>query len=242
MPSFIRIEGLRKSFKNNLIINGMDLAVDEGEILILKGPSGIGKSTLLRCLNYLETFQAGRISVGDFKLYAGMDQHRERGTIQRVRERMPFLFQFFNLFPHLTVLENLTIGPVKVLGRRPEEARADALKLLHRVGLGYKAATYPSSLSGGQCQRVAIARALAMKPNALLLDEPTSSLDPDTKKEIVDIIAEFTHENLTMIIVTHEAAFIERIATRIIKLGPQCSILSDDRVHILSAKYPPSNP
>lgn len=229
MPLFIKIENLSKSFKNNVIIKDMNLEVERGEILILKGPSGIGKSTFLRCLTYLESFQNGTISVGDLKLHANMDPHGEHDTIKLVRERMPFLFQFFNLFPHLTVLSNLTIGPEKVLNKDPKLAREDAMKLLRSVGLEHKANMYPGSLSGGQCQRVAIARALAMQPQALLLDEPTSSLDPDTKKEIVDIIAGLINNSLTMLIVTHEAAFIERIATRIIQLGPQCAILSDEK-------------
>lgn len=229
MPSFIRVKSLRKSFKNNVVIRKMDLDVEEGEILILKGPSGIGKSTFLRCLTYLEPFQEGAIHVGELTLLAGMDEGRDSETIRLVRQRMPFLFQFFNLFPHLLVLDNITIGPIKVLNKDPKSARDDAMALLRRVGLEQKARVYPGSLSGGQCQRVAIARALAMHPKALLLDEPTSSLDPDTKKEIVDVIADLTHEGLTMIIVTHEAAFIERIATRIISLGPQCAILSDER-------------
>jgi len=228
VPFFIRVEGLKKSFKTAVVIKRMNLTVDEGEILILKGPSGIGKSTFLRCLTYLEQFEEGTIRVGDLTLCAGMNPRKESRTIQLVRERLSFLFQFFNLFPHLTVLDNITIGPVKVLEKDPAEAREDAMRLLRRVGLEDKATMYPSSLSGGQSQRVAIARALAMRPKALLLDEPTSSLDPDTKKEIVDVIEDLTHENLTMLIVTHEAAFIERIATRVIKLGPQCTILSDD--------------
>lgn len=229
MPLFIKVDGLNQSFKNNLVIKNMNLEVEQGEILILKGPSGIGKSTFLRCLTYLEPFQEGSIQVGDLRLYAKMDPHQEHHTIKLVRQRMPFLFQFFNLFPHLSVLNNLTIGPVKVLNQNPALARKNALELLRRVGLEHKADMYPSSLSGGQCQRVAIARALAMQPQALLLDEPTSSLDPDTKKEIVDLIAGLTRETLTMLIVTHEAAFIERIATRIIQLGPQCTILSDEK-------------
>jgi ABC-type polar amino acid transport system ATPase subunit len=229
MPQFIRVDRLRKSFRNNVVIEGMDLGVDEGEMLILKGPSGVGKSTFLRCLTYLEPFQQGTIRVGELTLSAGMDEAGDGETIRLVRQRMPFLFQFFNLFPHLTVINNITIGPVNVLGKSPELARKDAIELLRRVGLGHKAHVHPGSLSGGQCQRVAIARALAMHPKALLLDEPTSSLDPDTKKEIVDVIADLTNENLTMLIVTHEAAFIERIATRIIRLGPRCTILSDEK-------------
>lgn len=229
MPPFIRIKGLHKSFKRNIVIKNMDLDVDEGEIVVLKGPSGIGKSTFLRCLTYLEPFHRGSVHVGGLKLYGNMDQRVECGVIQAVRRRMPLLFQFFNLFPHLTVIENITIGPEKVLKNDPSLARKDAMKLLSRIGLEHKANAYPGSLSGGQCQRVAIARALAMHPQALLLDEPTSSLDPDMKKEIVDLIADLTREALTMLIVTHEVAFMERIATRIISLGAQCTVLSDEK-------------
>ena len=229
MPSFINVEGLYKSFKNNVVIRKMDLDVEEGEMLILKGPSGIGKSTFLRCLTYLEPFQEGTVRVGELTLKAGIGEHGDGETIRLISQRMPLLFQFFNLFPHLSVLNNITIGPIKVLNKDPELARKDAIELLRRVGLEHNMHMYPSALSGGQCQRVAIARALAMNPKALLLDEPTSSLDPDTKKEIVDIITDLTREALTMIIVTHEAAFIEHIATRIIQLGPQCTVLSDEK-------------
>lgn len=229
MQSFIKIENLKKTFKENVVINDLNLTVNDSEIVIFKGPSGIGKSTFLRCLNYLEKFEQGTIYVGDLKLYANMDQNKQAHTIQLARERLSFLFQFFNLFPHLTVLNNLTIGPIKVLNKNPKETQEEAMQILKRVGLENKAHVYPASLSGGQCQRVALARALAMHPKALLLDEPTSSLDPDTKKEIVDVIEDFTREKLTMLIVTHEAAVIERIATRVIKLGPQCTILSDER-------------
>jgi len=229
MQPFIKIEGLSKSFNNNPVISDMNLEIGQREILVLKGPSGIGKSTFLRCLTYLTPFEKGSVRVGDLRLYAAMDSRKEHETIRLVRRRMPFLFQFFNLFGHLTVLDNVTLGPMKVLNENPRHARDNAMELLRRVGLDHKAAAYPGLLSGGQCQRVAIARALAMRPQALLLDEPTSSLDPDTKREMVDVIADLVRETLTMLIVTHEAAFIERIATRIISLGPRCAILSDEK-------------
>lgn len=229
MQSFIRVKGLRKSFKGHVVIDDMNLSVAQGEILILNGPSGIGKSTFLRCLNHLDKFQKGEIQIGDLVLDPRTDEHKDAVTIQLIRKRLSFLFQFFNLFPHLTVLGNITLGPIKVLNKSPKEAKDEAMAILRRVGLGHKASAYPTALSGGQCQRVALARALAMSPQALLLDEPTSSLDPDTKREIVDVIEDFTREKLTMIIVTHEAAVIERIATRLIRLGPRCSILSDEK-------------
>lgn len=225
MPFSIKVENLTKSFNGHLIIDNLNLTVNEGETVVFRGPSGIGKSTFLRCLAYLEPFEAGRIQVGDFTLHPGMDVHKERKVIQSVRKELGFVFQFFNLFPHLTVLENLTLAPLKVLKQKDEEAREEAIRLLRRVGLENKKAAYPGTLSGGQRQRVAIARALAMRPKAILFDEPTSSLDPETKEEIVRVIEDFTREGLTILIVTHEAVFVERIATRIVKFGSGCRIL-----------------
>lgn len=227
MPFSIEIKNLSKSFHDHVVIRDLNLSIREGEIVVFQGPSGIGKSTFLRCLTYLEPFEKGNIQIGDLHLHSGMDLHKEKNVIQSVRENMGFVFQFFNLFPHLSVLENLMLAPIKVLKQNPEETRQEALLLLNRVGLQNKAGAYPSSLSGGQRQRIAIARALAMHPKAVLFDEPTSSLDPEMKTEIVRVIEEFTHEGLTMLIVTHEPAFIEKIATRIIKFGPQCTVESD---------------
>lgn len=230
MPPFIEISGLTKRFGDHVVVEDLSLSLESGEVAILQGPSGVGKSTLLRCLTYLEPFQAGSVRVGELRLEAGMDERHHRDAIRNVRERLGFVFQFFNLFPHLSVLENLTLGPVKVLGWTPERAEAEAMALLQRVGLKEKARARPAALSGGQQQRVGIARALAMRPQGVLFDEPTSSLDPDMKREIIDVIEDFAGDHkLTMVIVTHEPAFAERIATRTVKLGPRCAILSDEK-------------
>jgi len=227
MPPFIEVNGLTKRFKNHTVIDGLTLSIAEREIVIFQGPSGVGKSTFLRCLTYLEPFQEGEVRVGAHSLTPGMDERRHHDLIQNVRQDMGFVFQFFNLFPHLTVLDNMTLAPVKVLKRPLEEARARAMELLKRVGLEAKAHIHPTALSGGQQQRVGIVRALAMRPKVMLFDEPTSSLDPAMKREIVDVMEDFAQDGLTMLIVTHEPSWIEKIATRFIEFGPQCSIVSD---------------
>ncbi len=232
MPPAIKIEGLTKRFGDNVVIERLDLTIQPGEVAVLQGPSGVGKSTLLRTLTYLEPFQAGRILLGELELSAGMDVRKERARIRAARRQTGFVFQFFNLFPHRTVLENLMLGPVQVLKLPLKQARAEALSLLERVGLAEKAGAYPAALSGGQQQRVGIARALAMHPRTVLFDEPTASLDPDMKQEMVQVIREFAKDKLTLLIVTHEPAVIESIATRVIKLGPRCAILSDQRNHV----------
>ncbi len=224
MPPFIEIRDLTKHFGDHLVIDQLSLDIQEGEIVLFQGPSGIGKSTFLRCLTYLEPFQKGTMRVGNVHVRAGMDDDRDHATILALRQQMGYVFQFFNLFPHLTVLENLTIGPIKVLKEPKEKAEGEALKLLKRVGLEHKAAQYPSALSGGQQQRVAIARALAMHPRAILFDEPTSSLDPEMKKDIIQAIEEIRHDHLTMLIVTHEPDFAKRIATRVVTFGAHCRI------------------
>lgn len=228
MSLCIRVDGLTKYFKGHLIIDNLSLRIDEGEIVVFQGPSGVGKSTFLRCLTYLEPFQKGVVEVGDRRLEAGMDERKNHAVIQAVREQLGFVFQFFNLFPHLTVLDNLMLAPMRVLKRPMEEARQEALALLRRVGLESKAALHPAALSGGQQQRVGIARALAMRPKAILMDEPTSSLDPGMKQEIVEVIEGFAQDGLTMLIVTHEPHVIGRIATRIVEFGPHCRIVSDN--------------
>lgn len=230
MSLCIKVENLSKFYKDHQVVKDLNLVIEEGEIIVFTGSSGVGKSTFLRCLTYLEPFQRGVVRVGDFTLRAGMDEKKERGEIRAVRTQLGFVFQFFNLFPHLTVLENLTIGPVKVLDTPSDRAEEEALALLKRVGLEHKADAQPGALSGGQRQRVGIARALAMHPKAILFDEPTSSLDPEMKQEIVDVMEDCAKDGLTMLIVTHEQAFIERMATRLIKFGPQCRIESDQRL------------
>lgn len=231
MSLCIKVENLTKHYNGNLIIDNLNLSVDEGEIVVFQGPSGIGKSTFLRCLTYLETFQKGKIIAGNIEINAEDGIKNDSEKVKLLREQLGFVFQFFNLFPHLTVLENLIIGPVKVHKHPIEKAKEEAMHLLGRVGLLNKENAYPSALSGGQMQRVCIARALSMHPRAILFDEPTSSLDPEMKSEIVKVIEDFGSE-ITMLIVTHEPAVVERIASRIIKFGPHCSILSDEKVLI----------
>ena len=231
MPPYIEVEGLSKRFGKHEVISNLSLKVEAGERVIFQGPSGVGKSTFLRCLTYLESFQTGIIKVGDLTVKPGLDEYKDHQRIVSLRQQLGFVFQFFNLFPNLTVIENLMLGPLKVLGQREEEIRGQALRLLERVGLKEKAGAYPAALSGGQQQRVGIARALAMRPKAILFDEPTSALDPEMKEDIVEVIEDFAKEGLTLLIVTHEPAVIQRIATRIIQFGPQCRVLSDNLRH-----------
>ncbi len=223
----IEIKKLEKKYGEHAVIRNLSLTVDQGEVIVFKGPSGIGKSTFLRCLTYLEPFQNGSVSVGELNLHANMNMRKERDVIRAARTQLGFVFQFFNLFPHLTVLQNLSLGPVQVLKRNPDEVHSEALKLLERVGLTEKADFLPGQLSGGQRQRVGIARALAMKPKAILFDEPTSSLDPEMKGEIVKVMSDLAKDGMTMLIVTHEPAVVEGIATRIVSFGPGLQITSD---------------
>ncbi|MBI2070754.1 MAG: amino acid ABC transporter ATP-binding protein [Elusimicrobia bacterium] len=225
--NFIEVRGLWKRFADHWVIKNLSLSIDEGEIVVIQGASGVGKSTFLRCLTYLEPFDKGCVRVGPLALEAGMDENKHHQTILGVRQQLGFVFQNFNLFPHLTVLENLTIGPVRVLGQSNQKAKREAAALLKRVGLKHKADEYPKSLSGGQQQRVAIARALAMRPKGVLFDEPTSSLDPAMKGEIVEVMEDFAQDGLTMVIVTHEPDVVERVTTRAIEFGPNCSIIAE---------------
>jgi polar amino acid transport system ATP-binding protein len=199
------IEGLRKSFDGLEALKGIDLTVGEHEVVCLIGASGSGKSTLLRCVNLLEPIDAGRIVVeGDEITAPGVD-------VNRIRRRIGIVFQAYNLFPHMSVLRNITLGPMKALGTRREHAEADALGLLGRFGLADKRDEYPDRLSGGQQQRVAILRALAMRPEILLLDEVTSALDPELVAEVLAVIRELADGGMTMVIATHERQFLQRI-------------------------------
>lgn len=229
MSPYIHVKNLGKSYGAHEVVRDLSLEIYTGEVVVFKGPSGIGKSTLLRSLTYLEPFQKGTIQVGEHLLRANMEYRRERDTIRAVRTQLGFVFQFFNLFPHLTVLENLKLAPEQVLGRPDSEITDEAKKLLKRVGLAEKENFYPHQLSGGQQQRVGIARALAMKPKAILFDEPTSSLDPEMKGEIVRVMNDLATEGMTMLIVTHEPAVVEGIASRIIQFGPGLEIISDKK-------------
>jgi len=209
MTEAIRIEGLRKSFGGLEVLRGIDLLVDDHEVVCLIGASGSGKSTLLRCIDLLEPVDAGRIWVeGDEVTAAGVDQNA-------VRRRIGIVFQAFNLFPHMTVMRNVTLAQEKALGRSPAEARAKATELLTRFGLLDKADDFPDRLSGGQQQRVAIARALAMDPDVMLLDEVTSALDPVLVAEVLDAIRELAAAGMTMVIATHEMGFARDVAHRV---------------------------
>ncbi len=223
----IDVKGLAKSYGDHVVIDDLSLRVEEGEVVVFQGPSGVGKSTFLRCLTYLEPFQKGLVRVGDIVIEAGLDVRRHRDRVRHLREQVGFVFQFFNLFPHLTILENLALGPVHVQNRPRAVVEKEARALLDRVGLAAKAAAFPHALSGGQKQRVGIARALAMRPRAVLFDEPTSALDPEMKNDVVDVIADFAKDGLTLLIVTHEPAVVERVATRVVRFGPACRVLDD---------------
>lgn len=208
----IRVEGLVKSFGDLKVLSGIDTEIRRGEVLVLLGPSGCGKSTFLRCLNLLEEPTGGKIYLDDVELTD------PKTDINKQRQKMMMVFQHFNLFPHKTILENLTIGPVKLLKMSQQEADAKAMELLTRVGLQDKAQGYPSQLSGGQKQRVAICRALAMNPEVILFDEPTSALDPEMVGEVLDVMKELAHSGITMICVTHEMGFAKEVASRIMFL------------------------
>jgi polar amino acid transport system ATP-binding protein len=205
----LEIEGLRKSFGKNLVLDGIDLSVGEHEVTCLIGASGSGKSTLLRCLNLLEPVDAGRIVV------AGEEITRRGVDVNRVRRRIGIVFQAFNLFPHMSVLENVTLAPRLALGQGRRDAESHARTLLDRFGLSDKVEAYPDHLSGGQQQRVAIVRALAMQPRLMLLDEVTSALDPELVGEVLDVIGELAAGGMTMVIATHEMGFARDIATRV---------------------------
>jgi polar amino acid transport system ATP-binding protein len=205
----LEIEGLRKSFGKNLVLDGIDLSVGEHEVTCLIGASGSGKSTLLRCLNLLEPVDAGRIVV------AGEEITRRGVDVNRVRRRIGIVFQAFNLFPHMSVLQNVTLAPRLALGRGRREAEEQARALLDRFGLSDKVEAYPDHLSGGQQQRVAIVRALAMQPRLMLLDEVTSALDPELVAEVLEVIGELAAGGMTMVIATHEMGFARDIATRV---------------------------
>ncbi len=208
----LRIEGVHKSFGENHVLKGIDLAVDAHQVICMIGASGSGKSTLLRCIDLLETVDAGRI------VFFGHDVTRPGVDETLVRRQMGMVFQSFNLFPHLRVLKNVTLAPVKALGMAPAEAEAEAMALLGRFGLADKARDYPDRLSGGQQQRVAIIRSLAMHPKLMLLDEVTSALDPELVGEVLDVIRELAAGGMTMLLATHEMGFAREIATRVVFL------------------------
>ena len=206
----IHVSKLCKDFGKNHVLKGIDEHIKKGEVVVVIGPSGSGKSTFLRCLNLLEEPTSGNI------IFEGNDITSKKIDINKIREKMGMVFQQFNLFPHKTVLENLTIAPLKVKKISKEQAEKKALELLERVGLTNKAKAYPSSLSGGQKQRIAIARALAMEPDVMLFDEPTSALDPEMVGEVLSVMKDLAKEGMTMVVVTHEMGFAREVGDRIL--------------------------
>jgi polar amino acid transport system ATP-binding protein len=210
MQPIIRVKGLYKSFGSHTVLKDINAEIYPQEVVVVIGPSGSGKSTFLRCLNLLEQPDKGEIWIGDTELLA-------KGTnIPKLRAEMGMVFQSFNLFPHKKVIDNITLAPIQVLGRKPEQAREKALELLRKVGLEVKADAYPDSLSGGQAQRVAIARALAMEPKIMLFDEPTSALDPEMVGEVLAVMKDLAREGMTMVVVTHEMGFAREVGDRIL--------------------------
>ncbi|AAS94589.1 amino acid ABC transporter ATP-binding protein [Nitratidesulfovibrio vulgaris] len=210
MTPMIEIRNLHKSYGDHHVLRGIDLTVRTGEVVVVIGPSGSGKSTALRCINRLEEITSGTIIVDGYDLYD------PKTDINHVRTEAGMVFQQFNLFPHMSVLENVTIGPVKVRRMARQEAQALGLALLEKVGLADKAHAYPDQLSGGQKQRVAIARSLAMQPKVLLFDEPTSALDPELVGEVLEVMKQLAREGMTMVVVTHEMGFAREVADRVI--------------------------
>ena len=207
----IHVNNLYKSFGKNNVLKGIDEHIRKGEVVVVIGPSGSGKSTFLRCLNLLEEPTSGNVIFEDNDI-----TDKKKVDINKIREKMGMVFQQFNLFPHKTVLENLTIAPLKVKKISKEQAEKKALELLERVGLTNKAKAYPSSLSGGQKQRIAIARALAMEPDVMLFDEPTSALDPEMVGEVLSVMKDLAKEGMTMVVVTHEMGFAREVGDRIL--------------------------
>lgn len=232
----VRVSQLRKSFGDHEVLKGIDLDVTRGEVVVIFGRSGSGKSTLLRCINFLEEPTSGTIEVGGVRLEPGPRTHRQREAIRSVRIKAGMVFQDFNLFPHLTVLENLIEAPVTVKGQDRDHAVEVAVELLAQVGLADKRDEHPIRLSGGQKQRVAIARALAMEPEVMMFDEPTSALDPELISEVLSVMKSLaTETQMTMMVVTHEMGFAREVATtmafvhegNIVEQGPPTSVIAD---------------
>ncbi|MBE6818865.1 MAG: amino acid ABC transporter ATP-binding protein [Ruminococcaceae bacterium] len=208
----IDVKGLKKYYKGEEVkaLDGIDLEIDQGEVVVIIGPSGSGKSTMLRSLNLLEIPTAGSI------FFDGEDLANPKIDINKHRQKMGMVFQHFNLFPNMNVLKNLTIAPMKLLGKKKEEAEAYAMEMLERVDLADRADAYPSQLSGGQKQRVAIVRALCMDPEVMLFDEPTSALDPEMVGEVLEVMKKLAKNGMTMVVVTHEMGFAREVATRVV--------------------------
>ena len=211
--ALIQVKELRKQFGKQEVLKGITTEIKAGEVVCVIGPSGSGKSTFLRCLNRLEEPSSGRI------LFEGEDLCDKKTDIDRVRQRMGMVFQQFNLFPHMNILKNLTLGPTELQKRSREEAEAYAMELLHKVGLAERANAYPQQLSGGQQQRIAIVRALCMKPDVMLFDEPTSALDPEMVGDVLNVMKDLAAQKMTMIVVTHEMGFAREVASRVMFLA-----------------------
>lgn len=222
----IEIKNLHKSFGDLEVLKGIDLEIKKGEIVTIVGPSGSGKSTVLRCMNLLEVPTKGQI------IFEGTDITDKKVNIDEVRQKIGMVFQNFNLFPNMTVLDNITLAPMRLKKLSKEEATKKAEVLLDRVGLLDKKDSYPSQLSGGQKQRIAIARALAMEPDMMLFDEPTSALDPEMVKEVLDVIKELAEEGMTMAIVTHEMGFAKEVADRLLFVDGG-KIIEDDKPEVV---------
>ncbi|PPK82601.1 amino acid ABC transporter ATP-binding protein (PAAT family) [Lacrimispora xylanisolvens] len=205
----IQVQNLGKKFGDMEVLKDISVDIYKGDVVCVIGPSGSGKSTFLRCLNRLEEPSGGHI------LFEGADIVDKKTDIDKHRQKMGMVFQQFNLFPHMTILKNLTIAPVKLQGKSEKEAKEQALKLLHKVGLADRADAYPNQLSGGQKQRIAIVRALCMNPDVMLFDEPTSALDPEMVGEVLTVMRELAEEKMTMVVVTHEMGFAREVATRV---------------------------
>ena len=227
----IRVENLEKHFKGGQIhaLNGVTADIRRGEVVVVIGPSGSGKSTFLRCLNLLERPTGGKVSFG------GVDITDPKVNIDIHRQKMGMVFQHFNLFPHMTILENMTLAPIKVLKKNKEESEQKALALLGRVGLADRAAAYPGQLSGGQKQRIAIVRALCMEPEVMLFDEPTSALDPEMVGEVLEVMKSLAREGMTMVVVTHEMGFAREVAGRVLFLDGGLIVEEDVPERIFTA-------
>ena len=207
--ALIRVENLGKSFGAIHVLSGINVDIHAGDVVFVVGPSGSGKSTFLRCLNLLEEPTEGHV------FFEGVDITDKHTDIDKHRQKMGMVFQQFNLFPHMDIMKNLTIAPMKLQGKSQQEAEAEAMRLLERVGLADRAHAYPSQLSGGQKQRIAIVRALCMKPDVMLFDEPTSALDPEMMGEVLEVMRDLAKEKMTMVVVTHEMGFAREVATRV---------------------------
>ncbi|ARI79135.1 amino acid ABC transporter ATP-binding protein [Halobacillus mangrovi] len=229
----ITVKDLHKSFGKNEVLKGIDLEVEEKEVVCVIGPSGSGKSTLLRCLNLLEEVTSGDVFI------EGDNLTDPKININEVRSRVGMVFQHFNLFPHMTVLDNITLGPRKIKGVSKDQAEKDAYPLLEKVGLSDKADVYPESLSGGQKQRVAIARSLAMEPKIMLFDEPTSALDPELVGDVLNVMKNLAKEGMTMVVVTHEMGFAREMGDRVIFMD-EGIIMEEDKPEKIFGN--PSNP